>query len=40
MHSEVSGEAREGWGINPAVKRHLELEIERRFKMLQEMKES
>ena len=21
------GEAREGWGINPAVKRHLELEI-------------
>jgi hypothetical protein len=24
---EVPGEAREGWGINPAVKRHLELEI-------------
>jgi hypothetical protein len=27
MHSQVPGEAREGWGINPAVKRHLELEI-------------
>jgi hypothetical protein len=27
MHSQVPGEASEGWGINPAVKRHLELEI-------------
>jgi hypothetical protein len=28
MHSQVPGEAaEEGWGINPAVKRHLELEI-------------
>jgi hypothetical protein len=26
-HTHVSGEAREGWGINPAIKRHLELEI-------------
>jgi hypothetical protein len=26
VNSQV-GEAREGWGINPAVKRHLELEI-------------
>jgi hypothetical protein len=26
-HTHVPGEAREGWGINPAVKRHLELEI-------------
>ncbi len=27
MQSQVPGEASEGWGINPAVKRHLELEI-------------
>jgi hypothetical protein len=27
LHSQVPGEAREGWGINPAVKRYLELEI-------------
>jgi hypothetical protein len=27
MHTQVPGEARKGWGINPAVKRHLELEI-------------
>ena len=27
MHTQVPGEASEGWGINPAVKRHLELEI-------------
>ena len=27
VHTQVPGEAREGWGINPAVKRHLELEI-------------
>ncbi len=27
MQSQVAGEASEGWGINPAVKRHLELEI-------------
>ena len=27
VQSQVPGEAREGWGINPAVKRHLELEI-------------
>ena len=26
-HSQVQGEAREGWGINPVMKRHLELEI-------------
>jgi hypothetical protein len=26
VNSEV-GEAREGWGINPVMKRHLELEI-------------
>ena len=25
MHTQVPGEARKGWGINPAVKRHLEL---------------
>jgi hypothetical protein len=27
VQSQVPGEAREGGGINPAVKRHLELEI-------------
>jgi hypothetical protein len=28
VHSQVLGEAREeGWGINPAIKKHLELEI-------------
>jgi hypothetical protein len=27
VNSQVPGEAREGWGINPATKRHLELEI-------------
>jgi hypothetical protein len=26
-HTQVPGEASEGWGINPSVKRHLELEI-------------
>jgi hypothetical protein len=27
-HSQVQGEAKEdGWGINPIMKRHLELEI-------------
>jgi hypothetical protein len=25
--SKVTGEAKEGWGINPVMKRHLELEI-------------
>jgi hypothetical protein len=38
VQSQVQGEADEGeWGINPAVKRHLELEIKRLFKMHQEM---
>ena len=27
VQSQVTGEAREGWGINPVMKRHLELEI-------------
>jgi methyl coenzyme M reductase beta subunit len=27
VNSQVQGEAREGWGINPVVKKHLELEI-------------
>jgi hypothetical protein len=27
MQSQVPGEPREGWGINPVMKRHLELEI-------------
>ncbi len=26
-HTHVPGETREGWGINPVMKRHLELEI-------------
>jgi len=38
VHSQVQKEAaEEGWGINPAIKKHLELEIKRLFKMLQEM---
>ena len=36
-HSQVQGEAKDGWGINPIMKRHLELEIKRLFKMHQEM---
>jgi hypothetical protein len=27
VQSKVGGEAKEGWGINPVMKRHLELEI-------------
>ena len=27
VNSRIEGEAREGWGINPAMKRHLELEV-------------
>jgi hypothetical protein len=27
VQSQVTGEAKEGWGINPVMKRHLELEI-------------
>jgi hypothetical protein len=27
VNSQVKGEAKEGWGINPVMKRHLELEI-------------
>jgi hypothetical protein len=27
VQSQVQGEVREGWGINPAMKKHLELEI-------------
>jgi len=27
VNSQVEGEAREGWGINLAMKRHLDLEI-------------
>jgi hypothetical protein len=27
VQNQVQGEAKEGWGINPVMKRHLELEI-------------
>ena len=27
VQSRVTGEAKDGWGINPVMKRHLELEI-------------
>ena len=27
VQSQVQGEAKEGWGINPIMKKHLELEI-------------
>jgi len=37
VQSQVQGEAKDGWGINPVMKRHLELEIKRHFKMLQKM---
>ena len=41
VHSQVQGETREeGWGINPAIKKHLELEIKRLFKMHLEMQTS
>jgi hypothetical protein len=36
VQPQVQGKAKEGWGINPIMKRHLELEIKRLFKMLQE----
>jgi hypothetical protein len=32
-----AGETGEGWGINPVMKRHLELEIRRPLKMHLEM---
>jgi hypothetical protein len=32
-HSQVQRGAKEGWGINPVMKRHLGLEIKRLFKM-------
>jgi hypothetical protein len=37
VQSQVGGEAKEGWGINPVMKRHLELEIKKLFKMHPEM---
>ena len=38
VQSQVQGEAKEeGWGINHVMKKHLELEIKRRFKMHLEM---
>jgi hypothetical protein len=27
VNSQLEGEAKEGWGINPVMKKHLELEI-------------
>jgi hypothetical protein len=36
VQSQVQGEAKEGWGINPAMSRHLELHI-KTLQMLQEM---
>jgi hypothetical protein len=27
VQSQVQGEAKDGWGLNPVIKRHLELEI-------------
>ena len=27
VQSQVQGEAREGWGINPVMRRHLQLEV-------------
>jgi hypothetical protein len=28
VQSQIGGDGKEGWGINPAMKRHFELEIE------------
>jgi hypothetical protein len=38
VNSRVQGEPKDGWGLNEVMKKHLELEIKRLFKMLQEMK--
>jgi hypothetical protein len=38
VQSEVTGEPKEGWGINPIMKKHLELEIKRPLKMHSEMR--
>jgi hypothetical protein len=41
VNGQVGGEAKEeGWGINPVMRRHLELDIKRLFKMLQEIQTS
>lgn len=41
VNGQVGGEAKEeGWGINPVMKRHLELDIKRLFKMHQEIQTS
>ena len=37
VQTQVTGEPKEGRGINPVMKRHLELEIKRLFKMRLEM---
>jgi hypothetical protein len=41
VNGQVGGEAKEeGGGINPVMKRHLELDLKRLFKMLQEIQTS
>jgi hypothetical protein len=41
VNGQAGGEAKEeGWGINPVMKRHLELDLKRLFKMLQEIQTS
>jgi hypothetical protein len=41
VNGQVGGEAKEeGLGINPVMKRHLELDLKRLFKMLQEIQTS
>jgi hypothetical protein len=37
VQSQVTGEPKDGWGINPVIKKHLELEIKTPFKMHLEM---
>jgi hypothetical protein len=37
VQSKVTGEAKDGWGLDEVMKKHLELEIKRLFKMHLEM---
>jgi hypothetical protein len=37
VQSPVEGEAKDGWGLNTVMKKHLELEIKRLFKMHQDI---
>jgi len=40
VNSQVQRQAKDGRGINPVMKRYLEMQIKRHFKMHQEMQTS